>query len=532
MEYVNPWYTQGYTTSAAKGAVGPGGAQFGLGAGGKYRFDYTVQPQANGFAGLWSQGIDYRDKNAATAVMQWYNSQPANVRSEVDSYWKNNKKTGNLAQDMMTAVDWRTRDVARKIQKENGFLDSTFGKLLTGAAQIGLGFVPGVGPALSAGFGAITGGLQGGLGGALLGGLSGYGAGQLGAGLKGAFTGAGGLSTLTKAPGTFFSNVGRNGLTSLQNVVPGYGGSVGSALGSAATSAGGFLSSTASGGSGAAASPGGGMSFFSDLLKGLAPDIIGGGIQYLGAKSAQEDFSKIAQQLQSQSQFNPYNVSGPAGSASFFGNTATANLSPELQAQLGQMDTATRGAFEDYMKFNAGGYADNYYKTISDMRRPTDQAQTNDLLNRVYSTGNWGSTVGAQDVYSYQQAKTLEDAGIKLQAQEAGAQEQDRLFNRYFKSAASTQELATLPYDLINQGGNLGGTASTSAVNASQYPWLAEQSSVAASANFWKTIGGSVGKTASDVLGKYAGYQKNANRAVYTPSPYFSGGNSTFAYRA
>lgn len=495
------------------------------------RYDYTKWG-----TGLQSQGLSTNPadvfkfyQQVAASPTSAYNK---GILSGIQAYGKNNKGSTSDPNYITNALDWYWRDIQRKSQKENGFLDSTLGKVLSTAAQVGLGFVPGVGPALSAGFGAITGGLQGGLGGALLGGLSGYGAGQLGSGLKGAFTGAGGLSTLAKAPGTFFSNVGRNGLSSLQNYLPGYGGSVSSALGSAATSAGGFLSSAARGGSGAAASPGGGMSFFSDLLKGLAPDIIGGGIQYLGAKSAQEDFSKIAQQLQSQSQFNPYNVSGPAGSASFFGNNATASLSPELQAQLGQMDTATRGAFEDYMKFNAGGYADNYYKTISDMRRPTDQAQTNDLLNRVYATGNWGSTVGAQDVYSYQQSKSLEDAAIKLQAQEAGAAEQDRLFNRYFKSAASTQDLASLPYDIINQGGNLGGTAANAAIGSAAYPWLAEQSAVAASANFWKTIGGSVGKTASDVLGKYAGYQKNANRAVYTPSPYFSGGNSTFAYRA
>lgn len=181
--YTNPYSPPGYKSSATKGAVGPGGAQFGMGAGGKYRFDYTVQPQENGYAGLWSQGIDYRDPNAANAVMQWYDSQPSNVKAEVDSFWKNNNKSGNAALDMMRAVDWRTRDVARKIQKENGFLDSTFGQILSTLGQVALGAVPGVGPALSAGLGAVTGGLQGGIGGALLGGLGGYGAGSLGSSL-------------------------------------------------------------------------------------------------------------------------------------------------------------------------------------------------------------------------------------------------------------------------------------------------------------------------------------------------------------
>lgn len=495
------------------------------------RFDYTQQG-----SGLLSQGLEYN----SAKIFDWYNSWKGaastpyqqGILKGMQGYAKNNPANYNDPGWVTNAIDWYFRDNQRKSQKENGFLDSTLGKVLSTAAQVGLGFVPGVGPALSAGFGAITGGLQGGLGGALLGGLSGYGAGQLGSGLGSAFSGAGGLSTLAKAPGTFFSNLGRNGLSSLQNYLPGYGGNVSSALSGLGSSAGGFLSSAARGGSGAAASPGGGMSFFTDILKSVAPDLIGGGIQYLGAQNAQQDFNRIAQQLAQQTQYNPYNVSGPAGSASFFGNNATASLSPELQAQLGQMDTATRGAFEDYMKFNAGGYADNYYKTISDMRRPTDQAQTNDLLNRVYSTGNWGSTVGAQDTYSYQQAKSLEDAALRLQAQEAGGQEQSRLFDRYFRSAASQQELATLPYDIINQGGQLGGNASNAAVNASQYPWMAAANSADASSAFWGSIGSAVSNAGSAVLGKYANYQKNANRAVYTPSPYFSGGNSTFAYRA
>jgi len=273
------------------------------------------------------------------------------------------------------------------------------------------------------------------------------------------------------------------------------------------------------------------MGFFSDLLKGSLPNIIGGGISYLGQMNAQDSFNKIAQQLAQQSQFSPYNISGPSGSVAFNGNNVTASLSPELQAQLGQMDKATRGAFEDYMKFNAGGYADNYYSTIKNMQQPTDQAMTNDLLDRVYASGNWGSTIGAKDIYSYQQSKALEDQMLRLQAQEAGAAEQDRLFNRYFKSAASTQTLAQSPYDLISLGGNLGTASSGAAASAAQYPWLAAGTSANASSAFWSFLGGSAYNAVGSVLQKYGNYQKEANRPVYTPSPYFSGGNSTMTWR-
>ena len=493
------------------------------------RFDYTQWG-----TGLQSQGLpldptkvyDFYKQVAAQGPSTAYNK---GILSGVSKYAKHNPGSTSDPLWVTNALDWYWRDIQRKSQKENGFFASTLGKVLGTVAKVGLGFVPGVGPALSAGFGALQGGLTGGIGGALLGGLGGYGAGQLGQGLSGAFSGAGGLSTLLKAPGTFASNLGRNTLTSLQNFLPGYGGSLtgtGGALSSlpGAASLAGRAGSAAAGGSGS-------MGFFSDLLKGSLPNIIGGGISYLGQMNAQDSFNKIAQQLAQQSQFSPYNISGPSGSVAFNGNNVTASLSPELQAQLGQMDKATRGAFEDYMKFNAGGYADNYYSTIKNMQQPTDQAMTNDLLDRVYASGNWGSTIGAKDIYSYQQSKALEDQMLRLQAQQAGAAEQDRLFNRYFKSAASTQTLAQSPYDLISLGGNLGTASSGAAASAAQYPWLAAGTSANASSAFWSFLGGSAYNAVGSVLQKYGNYQKEANRPVYTPSPYFSGGNSTMTWR-
>ena len=154
------------------------------------------------------------------------------------------------------------------------------------------------------------------------------------------------------------------------------------------------------------------------------------------------------------------------------------------------------------------------------------------IRDRVYASGNWGSTTGAKDIYSYQQSKALEDQMLRLQAQQAGAVEQDRLFDRYFKSAASTQTLAQSPYDLIGLGANVGAERSAAASSAAQYPWLAAQDSRDASGSFWKFIGENVTNQTSSILAKYGNFQKEANRPVYTPSPYFSGGNSTMTWRA
>ena len=512
----------------ATGTLGPGGAKFGLGGGGPNRYNYTVSG-----SGLWSIGIDPNDYNAAVT---WYTSQPAKVRSEVDRYWKNNQRSGNAAYDTAMAVDWRQRDVARKIQKDNGFFSSTLGKVFSAVAPVAGGFF--LGPLAGAAIGATTGGIKNGPLGAVLGGLGGYGGGSLGASLA-----ANGIKgTISNAINGVKGFFGGPALKNVNTLLPAAyasravtkAGSLAGTLGKTAlTSGSGLLSNLLGGGGSSAAARGSGsMGFFTDLLKSAAPDLIGGAVNYLGQRNAQKDFNRIAQQLAQQSQFSPYNISGPGGSVAFNGNNVTASLSPELQAQLGQMDQATRGAFEDYMKFNAGGYANNYYKTIKDMNMPMDQAMTNDLLDRVYASGNWGSTTGAKDIYSYQQSKALEDQMLRLQAQQAGAIEQDRLFDRYFKSAASTQTLAQSPYDLIGLGANVGAQRSAAASSAAQYPWLAASNSADASAAFWSNIGMGAANAATGVLAKYGNFQKEANRPVYTPSPYFSGGNSTMTWRA
>lgn len=478
------------------------------------RYDYTQWG-----TGLQSQGLSTNPAD----VYKFYQQVAANpntaynkgILSGVQAYGKNNKGSLSDPNYITNALDWYWRDIQRKSQKAPtmfGPLDSIIKPALTIGASI-------INPALGAAVGGVLGAANGGglLGGAL-GALGGYGAGGTLKGIGSALGNAGGLSTLLKAPGTFASNLGRGALTSIQNYIPGYGGSLTSAAGGLGSILGkvptGAISSVLGGNN--SSSGGGNMSFFGDLLTSSIPSLIGGGIQYLGASNALEAQQKAAAQLAASGQFNPYNVSGPAGSASFSGNNATAQLSPEMQAQLAQMSQATQGAFSDYTKFNAGGYAKNYYDTITSYKQPLDQANTNELLNRVYATGNWGSTTGAQDVYSYQQAKNMEDNMLRIQAQQAGASEQDRLFNRYFQSAAAEQGLATLPYQFLNQGASFGGAASSANISANQYPWLAAQNASDASSAFWSTIGSGVIDAGNAVLGKYSGYQKNANRPITT----------------
>jgi len=143
--------------AGARGAVGPGGARLGMGAGGPNRFDHT---QYGG--GLWSIGIDPSASDVDARVQQWFDSQPANVQAEV-------RKGLAGGKSLTWAADWRARDVARKIKKTNGFMDSTLGKILGTVAPIAVGFIPGIGTAAQIGLGAALGGARGGVKGALLG---------------------------------------------------------------------------------------------------------------------------------------------------------------------------------------------------------------------------------------------------------------------------------------------------------------------------------------------------------------------------
>ncbi len=155
-------------------------------------------------AGLANAGIDdqdmyprfeklraHKDEKAGGNRQLWKNldrwentPQGANVDPEqkklFDLYHRTGQRDPRLKDSTVAAaLDWGVREGTRSQVHKKSFLTSTLGKLLVGAGQIGLSFVPGVGPALSAGLGGITGAMNGGgpLG-ALTGALQGYGLGK------------------------------------------------------------------------------------------------------------------------------------------------------------------------------------------------------------------------------------------------------------------------------------------------------------------------------------------------------------------
>jgi hypothetical protein len=413
-----------------------------------------------------------------------------------------------------TALDLGYRENARQQQTKKGFFDSAFGKILKFGLPVAAGaFLPGLIPGLTAGWagagaGALMGGLSGGWDDALLGGLGGYGSGSLGGALGNAAGATGGWASSFANPGDFVHNLWNGGPGAITS-----GSAIPNGVSSGA-SAGNWFGNALGGGStaGSLGTGGGGMSnWFTDAIgnyarNNLIGDAIGTGISYFGQRSNQNNLEDAANRLSAGMQFNPYNVNTPYGTAAFSGNNATANLSPEFQRALAEAQGQRVQLGKDAMGFNTSKFANDYYRDVKRMRAPFDAMEQNDFADKVYASGNWGSTVGAQDMFSFDNSRRLADVGMRLDARSQAGQEQQRLFNLYSNALTNELRVAGIPNAQIALGGNLGGAAANAGQAAGQYPWLAATSAMGASNAFWNSLATGVGRGVNSAINKYGGY--------------------------
>ena len=206
----------------------------------------------------------------------------------------------------------------------------------------------------------------------------------------------------------------------------------------------------------------------------------------LFSSDEQEDAYKRAAEM---AKFTPYNVTNPLGGATFSNGALSTNLSPEFQAQLQNQIAMAQGAYGGYQQFNPQNYAENMYRTISAYQAPEQAMRNQNMLQDLYSSGQWGSTPGEASLYSYQNQQNLNDQILRIQAQQAGAQEQNRLFNLYTKALTGAQNTALAPLKFGELGANIGQMQSQAGARAGEFISGAGDIAANRTSQLWNSIG-------------------------------------------
>lgn len=496
--------------------------------------------------------VDGGSKTIYDKMTQWSSPEAIAARggNPNDTQWslfRNALQTGNIDTRLNPDLIYKglglgLSETARAQQHKQSFWDSPFGMVLKFGAPLAAGaFLPGLIPGLTAGWagagaGALTGGLSGGWNGALLGGLSGYGGGAFGGAVKNAIGSTGGLLSSLSHPGDFVHNLWNGGpgaITSGAGTLPSsWGGTAGNVIGSGASAAGAIAPHIGS--------AGGNMGALGDFFSGakdllsygdysggnIFGDALRGGIQYFTGQQAQNGLNNAAERLYANTAFNPYNINTPYGSAAFSGNNATATLSPEFQRALQEAQRQRIQLGKDAQGFNTDKFAQNYYNTSKRITAPEDAWTANDFLDKVYASGNMGSSTGAHDIFQFGLEKDLADQALRLQSRSQAGQEQTRLFNLYNNSLANEMRIAGIPNDQINLGLNAGSARSGANSSANQYPWFAAQNQADASAAFWKSLTDTFLPNGS-ITNKYG--TPGATGTINTPSALFYDPNTGYA---
>ena len=503
--------------------------------------NYGVNPQ-NAFSEFGKiyntrTQVDGGSKSIYDKMVQWASPEAVTSRggNPNDTQWSLLRQaltTGQLDPRLKPELVYKglglgLSETARAQQHKKTFADSLLGKLTGIGLEIG-GYALG-GPWGAAATGALYGGTVGGdgFGDALLGGLQGYGIGSgLGALGDAASSTGGWISSLTH-PSDFFHNLYNGGFGALSSgsQIPN-GVTQGSNLFSNIRTGLGF-GNTAANAVGQAGGGGGMSNWFTDSVgdyfrNNFFGDAVRTGINYFGAQSAQNNLEDAANRLYSQGAFNPYNINTPYGTAAFTGNSATATLSPEFQKALAEAIKQRTQIGKDAYGFNTGKYAQNYYNTTKRIKAPEEAWTANDFLDKVYSSGNMGSSTGAHDIFQFGLEKDLADQALRLQSKQQAGQEQSRLFTLYNNSLANEMRIAGIPNEQIQLGLNAGSARSVANQGAGQYPWFAAQNQADASSAFWKSLTDNFLPNGS-IINKYGtpgstGTVNTNYRAVYDPN--------------
>ena len=247
-----------------------------------------------------------------------------------------------------------------------------------------------------------------------------------------------------------------------------------------------------------------------DWLLGNAGGIISGVGGLFSSNKNIDEIRDISQAVQ----YNPYGLSSPLVNVTNEGGKLKGAFTSQGQSLYNKATSAATNAYNEYSAFNKPAFSQAYYNRTTALAYPQEQYDTNRTLERVYNTGNWGSTTGDKAVYDRGMYNENQRIMREVAAQQYGASEQDRLYQRYLTASQNAIELGNLPYNYMGQSLSGGANQAAANFNAASYQAQAANASGAMWGNFWNQVGGAV----------QTGINSFGNRTAPAPS---SGGGFT-----
>lgn len=199
--------------------------------------------------------------------------------------------------------------------------------------------------------------------------------------------------------------------------------------------------------------------------------LAGGGLGYLSAKE-QADATRDAANRSSDamvqaaqigadaSKFRPYNVYGGAGSGTFDGQNAYANLSPEYKSLRDQYLNYGRNSAAGLNTYDPNATAQDIYsklRGLSAYQRDQDQAG---LFNTLAAKGITGLSNGqGQNPYAraFFDSQNNADLQREVGSYTLGQQLADDQLARSLKATTGAAGIDQLPEEFLNLGGAFGG---------------------------------------------------------------------------
>jgi hypothetical protein len=245
------------------------------------------------------------------------------------------------------------------------------------------------------------------------------------------------------------------------------------------------------------------MGVFSSLLSKVpgfladnAGSILQGGSSIYGALQAKKALGDLSSQYQQQGAFSPYNVDIPGlGYAAFSPDGAvTGGLSGALADIAAKSGDLGSRYFDQLGAFDRNLFSGDIYDALLAQQAPKEVWDSGQVLEDVYNRGLVGGTGGNELMFNRQQQLEAADLQRRLTAYEAGASEESRLANLYFKAVADQRTTSQIPLELAKLGGDLGQVDSSAF--ASILPTVSNIAGygINTEAELWNALGGLGGR--------------------------------------